>query len=145
MMTARPRDSIAIVLLGVCLLHLAVLSDPCATTAEEPHKKVWGKVVRVESNHVVIVEDPAGLEMRLHGNTTTVTRLQPGELVKASCTPPFPILDAFPISRGRLTLEEPNSSVKSSMVCVSIRPPARPPRPNRAPISPVIPGTGWLA
>jgi len=83
MMAARPRDSIAIVFLGVCMLHLAVLGDPCATTAEEPHKKVWGKVVRLEPNHVVIVEDPAGLEMRLHGNTTTVTRLRPGELVKA--------------------------------------------------------------
>lgn len=61
---------------------LAVLGNPCATTDEEPHKTVWGKVVRVESNHVVIVADPAGLEMRLHGNTTTVTRLRPGESVK---------------------------------------------------------------
>ena len=61
--------------------HLAVLSEPALQTVEEPHKNVWGKVARLESNHVVILKAAAGLEMKLHGNTTTITRLCPGELV----------------------------------------------------------------
>ncbi len=75
------RASLVIIL--VSILPLTVLSDTFASTEAEPHTKVWGTVVRLEPNDVVIVKDPAGIEMRLHGDAMTVARLRPGELVKA--------------------------------------------------------------
>ncbi len=75
------RASLVIIL--VSILPLTVLSDTFASTEAEPHTKVWGTVVRLEPNDVVIVEDPAGLEVKLHGDATTVARLRRGEVVKA--------------------------------------------------------------
>ena len=72
----RVRDSLVIVLVTMVILAFAALSDTFTATAEEP-PKVWGTVVRLEPNDVVMLKGPAGLEMRLHGNTTTITWLRP--------------------------------------------------------------------
>lgn len=50
-------------------------------------EELWGKVLRLEGNQTLVVEDPAGLEMKLKGEPGTFQQVRRGDLIKALVDP----------------------------------------------------------
>jgi hypothetical protein len=45
--------------------------------------EVWGRALRLEGNQTLVVEDPAGLEVKLQGEPRTFQQVRRGDLIKA--------------------------------------------------------------
>ncbi|MEP6887565.1 MAG: hypothetical protein ABI945_04500 [Nitrospirales bacterium] len=46
-------------------------------------EEVWGRVVRLEGDQTLVLEDPAGLEVKLLGTPGTFRQVRRGNLIKA--------------------------------------------------------------